>query len=101
MSPITWTSFADEVDNLCSKYQILTMKNPSASKHNLNRIWSELSTCIIQAAKSHISNTKDVGKCKLVLPSSLVASNADLRFLARLKTKLSHKKINSSSKPIS
>ena len=78
MSSCTWTGYADEVDNLCSKYQLLTMENPSASKRNLNRIWSELSSCIIQAAKSHISNTKDIGKRKLVLPSSLVTSNADL-----------------------
>src|ERR1051325_7611191 len=26
MSPCTWTGYADEVDNLCSKYQLLTME---------------------------------------------------------------------------
>ena len=84
-------------DQLSSKFSLLTADKPTPNIRNLNRMWNEIRDCILSAAKEIIPKVKQVDKTKQLLPPSLVSSNADMRYVASIKIKLTGKKIKSNA----
>jgi len=101
MTPESWLLYSNATDSQTKKHELLMATRIPSSQRNLNKVWNSLRDIIINAAKENIPKVKTIGKSKSTIPPFLMHSNADLKFVAGIKMKLSQKKIDTGTTNLS